>query len=240
MKRSGLAWVAPELREHRGEIEAAADRRAAAPGRAGRCPWGPSHAHDGQRWPRRSGGDGGARRSVSGYGYAAITEHSQALAMANGLDEQRALEHARTCPGPERALRGPHPAGGHRVRHPAGRAPRSCRRLPRPARLRDRLGAFAFLPGRGADDRSDPPRIRVPLGRRARPSDRPAAAEAGAAATAARCRSQPRHAAMVSRWRSTARPLGWTSTTRTHGWRATVACRSSSQPMLTRSRRSAT
>jgi DNA polymerase (family 10) len=30
-----------------------------------------------------------------GYEYVAITDHSQALAMANGLDETRALEHAR-------------------------------------------------------------------------------------------------------------------------------------------------
>jgi DNA polymerase (family 10) len=30
-----------------------------------------------------------------GYSYIAITDHSQALAMANGLDEHRALEHAR-------------------------------------------------------------------------------------------------------------------------------------------------
>jgi DNA polymerase (family 10) len=30
-----------------------------------------------------------------GYGYIAITDHSQALGMANGLDEKRALEHIR-------------------------------------------------------------------------------------------------------------------------------------------------
>jgi DNA polymerase (family 10) len=37
-----------------------------------------------------------------GHSYIAITEHSQALAMANGLDEHRALEHARRV----RALNG--------------------------------------------------------------------------------------------------------------------------------------
>ena len=31
---------------------------------------------------------------ASGLEYIAITDHSQALAMANGLDETRALEHA--------------------------------------------------------------------------------------------------------------------------------------------------
>ena len=34
----------------------------------------------------------------AGLEYIAITDHSQALAMANGLDERRALEHARADP----------------------------------------------------------------------------------------------------------------------------------------------
>ena len=36
-----------------------------------------------------------SRRATPGLEYLAITDHSQALAMANGLDEQRALAHAR-------------------------------------------------------------------------------------------------------------------------------------------------
>ena len=46
-----------------------------------------AHAHDGDRRPRRRRDDGarGARRRAS---YIAITDHSQALAMANGLDER--------------------------------------------------------------------------------------------------------------------------------------------------------
>src|SRR5918994_828746 len=51
-----MAWIDPELRELRGEIDAAIERRL----------------------PR----------------LIAITDHSKALAMANGLDEHRALEHA--------------------------------------------------------------------------------------------------------------------------------------------------
>ena len=88
-----MAWVPPELRENRGEVEAAirhdvptlvtaADLR------------GDLHMHttvtDG-----RDDLDAmaeGARRL--GHEYIAITDHSKALAMANGLDEHRALEHA--------------------------------------------------------------------------------------------------------------------------------------------------
>src|SRR5207249_10393377 len=36
---------------------------------------------------------------AAGLRYIAITDHSQSLAMANGLDETRALEHARAVRG---------------------------------------------------------------------------------------------------------------------------------------------
>ena len=89
----GLRYVEPELREHRGEIEAAVE---------GRLPRlitledvrGDVHMHttttDGRDDLRAMAE--GARRV--GREYVAITDHSRALAMANGLDEARALEHA--------------------------------------------------------------------------------------------------------------------------------------------------
>jgi DNA polymerase (family 10) len=89
----GLDWVAPELRELRGEIEAAESR--ALPRLIERGDLrGDLHMHttetDGKDDLRTMAG---AARDA-GLEYIAVTDHSQALAMANGLDERRALEHA--------------------------------------------------------------------------------------------------------------------------------------------------
>jgi len=89
----GLAWVAPELRELRGEIEAAA---------AGSLPplvsvsdlRGDLHMHSTATDGRDEIAAMAAEASRLGHQYIAITDHSKALAMANGLDERRALEHA--------------------------------------------------------------------------------------------------------------------------------------------------
>lgn len=89
----GLAYVAPELREHRGEIEAA---------EAGTLPdlvtlqdlQGDLHCHT-TRTDGRDSIEAMARAArASGLRYLAITDHSRALAMANGLDERAALAHA--------------------------------------------------------------------------------------------------------------------------------------------------
>ena len=89
----GLPWIAPELREQRGEFEAARD---------GRLPLlverddlrGDLHCHttatDGKDTIRAMA----LAARDAGLSYLAITDHSQALAMANGLDEHRALAHA--------------------------------------------------------------------------------------------------------------------------------------------------
>jgi DNA polymerase (family 10) len=89
----GLDWIPPELREMRGEIEAAqaktlprlidlSDLR------------GDLHMHT-----TETDGKDGIRAMAdaardAGLEYIAITDHSQSLAMANGLDERRALAHA--------------------------------------------------------------------------------------------------------------------------------------------------
>ncbi len=89
----GLAWVPPELRENRGEIDAAVERRL-PPLLSAADLRGDLHMHTTET-------DGkediesmilAARRL--GLEYIAITDHSKALAMANGLDEPRALAHA--------------------------------------------------------------------------------------------------------------------------------------------------
>ncbi|HET7695063.1 MAG TPA: DNA polymerase/3'-5' exonuclease PolX [Vicinamibacterales bacterium] len=90
----GLAWVPPELRENRGEIEAAAN---------GSLPrllqledlQGDLHAHTTATDGRDTIEAMARAAQAAGLRYLAITDHSQSLAMANGLDERRALEHAR-------------------------------------------------------------------------------------------------------------------------------------------------
>lgn len=90
----GLAFVPPELRENRGEIEAAA---------AGTLPrllqledlQGDLHAHTTETDGRDTIEAMARAARAAGHRYLAITDHSQSLAMANGLDEHRALAHAR-------------------------------------------------------------------------------------------------------------------------------------------------
>jgi DNA polymerase (family 10) len=101
----GLAFVPPELRENRGEIAAA--EQGALPALVTRDDIrGDLHCHttatDGQADIETM-----ARAALdAGHEYLAITDHSQALAMANGLDESRALAHARAIRDIDRRLEG--------------------------------------------------------------------------------------------------------------------------------------
>ena len=90
----GLAYVPPELRENRGEIEAAAGR--ALPDLVQLADLqGDLHCHT-TTTDGRDDIEAMARAAqAAGLTYLAITDHSQALAMANGLNEARALAHAR-------------------------------------------------------------------------------------------------------------------------------------------------
>jgi len=89
----GLAWVEPELRENRGEIDAAAART--LPRLISRADLlGDLHMHTTATDGRDTLEDMAAAAARVGHHYIAITDHSQALAMANGLDETRALAHA--------------------------------------------------------------------------------------------------------------------------------------------------
>ncbi len=90
----GLDWIPPELRENQGEIEAAA---------SGRLPplvefsdiRGDIHMHTVESDGRASLEEMAAAAKGRGYDYIAITDHSKALAMANGLDEKRVVAFAR-------------------------------------------------------------------------------------------------------------------------------------------------
>jgi DNA polymerase (family X) len=89
----GLDWTPPELREMRGEIEAAAVR--ALPRLIDRGDLrGDLHMHSTETDGKDDIRAMAEAARAAGLEYIAITDHSQSLAMANGLDERRALAHA--------------------------------------------------------------------------------------------------------------------------------------------------
>jgi DNA polymerase (family X) len=89
----GLAWIDPALRENRGEVDAAA---------SGDLPrllsasdlLGDLHMHTTESDGRDTLEAMAEAAQRLGHRYIAVTDHSKALAMANGLDETRALAHA--------------------------------------------------------------------------------------------------------------------------------------------------
>jgi DNA polymerase (family 10) len=103
----GLAYVPPELRENRGEIAAAEQRRLPRLIQQHDLR-GDLHMHTTATDGRADAWTMARAARDSGLDYVAITDHSRALAMANGLDEARALAHAREL----RALNGRDDLGG--------------------------------------------------------------------------------------------------------------------------------
>jgi DNA polymerase (family 10) len=89
----GLPWIAPELRENQGEIEAAGNGELPALIEAADIR-GDVHMHTRESDGRATLEEMAAAARERGYSYIAITDHSKALAMANGLDEKRVSEFA--------------------------------------------------------------------------------------------------------------------------------------------------
>jgi DNA polymerase (family 10) len=90
----GLQEIPPELREGRGELEAAEGR--SLPQLIGLADiQGDIHSHTTETDGREDIATMAGAAREAGLKYLAITDHSKALAMANGLDEHRALQHAR-------------------------------------------------------------------------------------------------------------------------------------------------
>ena len=93
-EKLGMPWIPPELRENCGEIEAALE---------GRLPKllqliyirGDLHMHTTETDGRATLEEMAEAARALGYEYIAITDHSKALAMANGLDEARAVAFAK-------------------------------------------------------------------------------------------------------------------------------------------------
>jgi len=89
----GLDWIPPEMRENTGEIDAA--ERHALPALLELADiHGDLHMHTRESDGRGTLEEMAAAAQALGYGYIAITDHSKALAMANGLDEKRAVAFA--------------------------------------------------------------------------------------------------------------------------------------------------
>jgi DNA polymerase (family 10) len=90
----GLPWIPPELRENTGEIEAAAEGRLPVLVELGQIR-GDLHMHTTETDGRATLLEMAEAARLQGYEYIAITDHSKALAMANGLDEKRVVAFAR-------------------------------------------------------------------------------------------------------------------------------------------------
>lgn len=89
----GLDWIPPEMRENQGEIELAAAHKL-PPLLTLQNIRGDLHMHTTETDGRASLEEMAETARELGYDYIAITDHSKALAMANGLDEKRAVEFA--------------------------------------------------------------------------------------------------------------------------------------------------
>src|SRR5438094_1211618 len=89
----GLRWIPPEMRENLGEIERAAEDRLPRLVELSDIR-GDLHMHTRETDGRATLEEMAEAAKARGYTYIAITDHSKALAMANGLDEARAVDFA--------------------------------------------------------------------------------------------------------------------------------------------------
>jgi DNA polymerase (family X) len=100
-----MDWMPPEMRENLGEIEAAANH--ALPRLIEESDLrGDVHMHTTATDGHSSIRDMAEAALARGYQYIAITDHSKNLAMTNGLDEKRALEHLERIREVDRQMEG--------------------------------------------------------------------------------------------------------------------------------------
>ncbi len=101
----GLAYIEPELRENTGEIEAA---------ESGKLPKlitrgdirGDLQMHTTASDGKNSIEEMACAARELGHGYIALTDHSKAVTVANGLDEKRTLEQIRKIRGAQKRVKG--------------------------------------------------------------------------------------------------------------------------------------
>jgi DNA polymerase (family 10) len=104
-KKLGLAYIEPELREDAGEVDAA---------REGRLPKlvalknirGDLQMHTPESDGKNSVEEMAAAAKKLGYEYIAITDHSKAVTVANGMDEKRTRQHAKRIREADRKMEG--------------------------------------------------------------------------------------------------------------------------------------
>ncbi len=87
-----LDYIAPELRENTGEIDAAEEHKLPTLITQAELQ-GDVHMHTVETDGRNTIEEMALAAKAHGYKYMAITDHSKNLAFANGLDDKRALEH---------------------------------------------------------------------------------------------------------------------------------------------------
>ncbi|MBF0493668.1 MAG: DNA polymerase/3'-5' exonuclease PolX [Candidatus Omnitrophica bacterium] len=90
----GLEWMPPELREDRGEIEAAKDSKLPRNLITLKHIKGDLHVHSTASDGRNSIEEMAERAKELGHEYLAFCDHSQLIKIAHGLDETRLLRHA--------------------------------------------------------------------------------------------------------------------------------------------------
>ncbi len=92
-QKLGYAWIPPEMRENSGELDAA--QRNALPTLVQMSDIrGDLHMHTTETDGKATLREMAEAAAALGYQYIAITDHSKALAMANGLDEKRVVAFA--------------------------------------------------------------------------------------------------------------------------------------------------
>ena len=101
----GLDWIPPELRENMGEIEAAEQHR--LPRLIEQADIrGDLHMHTSETDGKNTIREMAEAALAWGYSYIAITDHSKNLAMVNGLDDARAIEHVERIRAVDREIEG--------------------------------------------------------------------------------------------------------------------------------------
>ena len=101
----GMDWMPPEMRENLGEIEAAIRHELPRLINAGDIK-GDVHMHTTATDGRNTIAEMAQAALERGMQYVAITDHSKNLAMTNGLDEKRALEHIQRIREVDRQMEG--------------------------------------------------------------------------------------------------------------------------------------
>jgi DNA polymerase (family X) len=91
-RKLGMDWIPPEMRENCGEIDLAAEHKLPRILEQSDLQ-GDVHMHTVETDGRCTIEEMVEAARARGYKYMAITEHSKNLAMANGLDDKRALAH---------------------------------------------------------------------------------------------------------------------------------------------------